>query len=97
MLRVLLVWQDLVQLLRNVESEMRKCEESLREEVEKMEKYRVDDIRRTHNYDEYITTYLLMLAEQGSLADLVEDKRPGNVFSKTNKKTKAVKKTLKRK
>ncbi|GFR10814.1 ubiquitin carboxyl-terminal hydrolase BAP1, partial [Trichonephila clavata] len=32
----------------------------------------VDDCRRTHNYDQFICTFLSMLAEQGKLADLVE-------------------------
>jgi len=41
-------------------------------ELEKRKKFRVDDSRRTHNYDEFITTFLLMLAEQGKLPDLLE-------------------------
>lgn len=41
-------------------------------ELEKRKKYRVDDSRRTHNYDEFITTFLLMLAEQGKLPELLE-------------------------
>lgn len=32
----------------------------------------IDDCRRTHNYDQFITTFLSMLAEQGQLASLVE-------------------------
>lgn len=31
----------------------------------------VDDCRRTHNYDEFICTFLSMLAFQGTLAELV--------------------------
>lgn len=43
----------------------------------------IDDCRRTHNYDEFICTFLSMLAEQGKLANLVEQnlilpKRPSN-------------------
>ena len=33
----------------------------------------IDDCRRTHNYDAFVTTFLTMLAEQGHLADLVND------------------------
>lgn len=33
--------------------------------------FQVDDCRRTHNYDEFICTFLSMLAHQGSLAELV--------------------------
>lgn len=32
----------------------------------------IDDCRRTHNYDEFICTFLSMLADQGTLATLVE-------------------------
>jgi hypothetical protein len=31
-----------------------------------------DDCRRVHNYDEFITTFLTMLAEQNLLGDLVQ-------------------------
>lgn len=31
----------------------------------------VDDCRRTHNYDEFICTFLSMLAHQGVLGELV--------------------------
>lgn len=31
----------------------------------------MDDCRRTHNYDEFICTFLSMLAQQNVLADLV--------------------------
>ena len=32
----------------------------------------IDDCRRTHNYDQFICTFLSMLAKEGHLADLVE-------------------------
>lgn len=38
---------------------------------------KVDDGRRTHNYDEFICTFLSMLAEQGTLASLVEQNTIG--------------------
>ncbi len=46
--------------------------------------FQVDDCRRTHNYDQFICTFLSMLAEQGHLAGLVEQhiatkRRPSNV------------------
>ena len=47
----------------------------------------VDDGRRTHNYDEFICTFLSMLAEQGTLASLVEQNTIGRKRShrfKTN-------------
>ncbi|XP_023015317.1 ubiquitin carboxyl-terminal hydrolase calypso [Leptinotarsa decemlineata] len=75
--------KDLLALLRNLENEICMCEISLKDENDKQNKYKVDDSRRTHNYDEFICTFLSMLAEQGKLADLVEQnlvapKRPNN-------------------
>ncbi|KAF5285808.1 hypothetical protein FQA39_LY04269 [Lamprigera yunnana] len=77
--------QDLLALLRNLENEICICEISLKDENDKQNKYRVDDCRRTHNYDEFVCTFLSMLAEQGKLADLVEQhllvpKRPGGAL-----------------
>ncbi|RZF32031.1 hypothetical protein LSTR_LSTR007109 [Laodelphax striatellus] len=64
--------KDLLALLRNLEVEISVCEGNLRDENEKRKKYKVDDCRRTHNYDEFICTFLSMLAQQGKLADLVQ-------------------------
>lgn len=36
----------------------------------------VDDSRRTHNYDEFICTFLSMLAQRGILAELVAQQLP---------------------
>ncbi|XP_035214692.1 ubiquitin carboxyl-terminal hydrolase calypso-like [Stegodyphus dumicola] len=64
--------KDLLALLKTVETEIAICESNLHDEIEKRKKYKVDDCRRTHNYDQFICTFLSMLAEQGKLADLVE-------------------------
>ena len=77
--------RDLVALLKALEDEIKTCESSLREELEKRKRYRVDDSRRTHNYEEFITTFLLMLAEQGKLPDLLEKAlNNGSTTSQTN-------------
>ena len=39
-------------------------EDCLKEEVEKRKKF-IDDQRRTHNYDEFICTFISMLAQEG--------------------------------
>ncbi|XP_017773739.1 PREDICTED: ubiquitin carboxyl-terminal hydrolase calypso isoform X2 [Nicrophorus vespilloides] len=89
--------QDLLALLKNLENEICICEINLKDENDKQNKYKVDDCRRTHNYDEFICTFLSMLAEQGKLAELVEQhllvpKRPGGGSTipapKNNKSTK---------
>uniref|UniRef100_A0A0B7A293 Ubiquitin carboxyl-terminal hydrolase n=1 Tax=Arion vulgaris TaxID=1028688 RepID=A0A0B7A293_9EUPU len=73
--------KDLLDLLKNVENEIAICEGNLKEENEKRKKYKIDACRRTHNYDQFIVTFLKMLAEQGLLGDLMEEnmtiKKPG--------------------
>ncbi|XP_060079154.1 ubiquitin carboxyl-terminal hydrolase BAP1-like [Ylistrum balloti] len=78
--------KDLLALLKNVENEIALCETNLKDEIEKKRKYQIDDCRRTHNYDQFICTFLSMLAKEGHLADLVEqqvlaNKRHGSVSS----------------
>lgn len=64
--------KDMVNLLKALETEISSTDSQLKEELEKRKRYRVDDSRRTHNYDDFITMFLLMLAEQGKLPDLLE-------------------------
>uniref|UniRef100_A0A182N3Y7 Ubiquitin carboxyl-terminal hydrolase n=1 Tax=Anopheles dirus TaxID=7168 RepID=A0A182N3Y7_9DIPT len=63
--------KDLLSLLKNLESEITITEQHLCDENEKRERFKLDDCRRTHNYDEFICTFLSMLAHQGVLAELV--------------------------
>lgn len=44
----------------------------LHEENEKRKQYKIDDSRRTFNYDPFICAFLTLLAQQGKLADLVQ-------------------------
>ncbi|XP_038666730.1 ubiquitin carboxyl-terminal hydrolase BAP1 isoform X2 [Scyliorhinus canicula] len=64
--------KELLALLKCVEAEISNCEVCLKEEVEKRKKYKIDDQRRTHNYDEFICTFISMLSQEGMLASLVE-------------------------
>ncbi|XP_043934864.1 ubiquitin carboxyl-terminal hydrolase BAP1 isoform X1 [Protopterus annectens] len=64
--------KELLALLKCVEAEIANYEACLKEEVEKRKKYKIDDQRRTHNYDEFICTFISMLAQEGMLANLVE-------------------------
>lgn len=63
--------RDLNSLLKNLESEILINEQNLSDENDKRYMFKVDDSRRTHNYDEFICTFLSMLAHQGALAELV--------------------------
>ncbi|XP_054137078.1 ubiquitin carboxyl-terminal hydrolase BAP1 isoform X3 [Melozone crissalis] len=64
--------KELLALLKCVEAEIANYEACLKEEVEKRKKFKIDDQRRTHNYDEFICTFISMLAQEGMLASLVE-------------------------
>ncbi|CAG5980746.1 unnamed protein product [Menidia menidia] len=64
--------KELLALLKCVEADIANYEVYLKEEVEKRKKYKIDDQRRTHNYDEFICTFISMLAQEGMLASLVE-------------------------
>lgn len=71
--------QDLRRLLDALEKEILTYEQHLLDELEKRKKYRVEDLRRTHNYDEFINTFILMLADQKMMPDLIaEAKRNPN-------------------
>lgn len=63
--------RDMNSLLKNLESEIMLNEQNLSDENDKRYMFKVDDCRRTHNYDEFICTFLSMLAQQGALAELV--------------------------
>ena len=62
----------------------------------------IDDSRRRHNYDPFISTFLTMLAEQGHIANLLEQqntiiKRVSTAYVKTNNNTvKKENKTIKK-
>ena len=64
--------RDLVTILRGIETDIFCIENKIRDENEKKKKFRTDDCRRIHNYDEFITSFLAMLLEQNMLAELVQ-------------------------
>lgn len=63
--------KDMIALLKALEAEITACDNSLKDELEKRKRYRIDDSRRSHNYDDFITTFILMLTQQGKLPDLL--------------------------
>ena len=63
--------KDIIALLKALEDEITTCDNSLKDELEKRKRYRIDDSRRSHNYDDFITTFILMLTQQGKLPDLL--------------------------
>ncbi|KAL4715909.1 hypothetical protein ACJJTC_013209 [Scirpophaga incertulas] len=69
--KLLLSHSELNILQSNIVSEIQLCQQALKDENDKRDMYKVDDCRRTHNYDEFICTFLSMLAERGALAELV--------------------------
>lgn len=79
---------DLVTILRSIETDIFCTENRIRDENEKKKKFRTDDCRRIHNYDEFITSFLAMLLEQNLLAELVQAGL-GKAEKKVDKKTEA--------
>ncbi|XP_013164736.1 PREDICTED: ubiquitin carboxyl-terminal hydrolase calypso isoform X2 [Papilio xuthus] len=69
--KLLLTQPELALLMANIVAEVQACQQALNDENDKRDMYKVDDCRRTHNYDEFICTFLSMLAERGALAELV--------------------------
>ncbi|KAK8387375.1 hypothetical protein O3P69_018156 [Scylla paramamosain] len=63
----------LLHLVHLLGEEITTCEAQLRDELDQRKRYKVDDSRRTHNYDQFIITFLAMLAEQGKISDLVKE------------------------
>lgn len=64
--------KDMAFLSQRLNVEIESVEATLRDEIEKRRKYKVDNSRRTHNYEPFIMTFLSLLASHGKLADLVE-------------------------
>lgn len=64
--------RDIKSLSERLTTEIGKFDTTLKEEIDKRCKYKVDNSRRTHNYEPFITTFLLLLAKEGILADLLE-------------------------
>ena len=77
--------KDLLTLLKTIEVDIHSCMDTLRDENDKRKKHRIDDSRRVHDYDEFITTFLAMLAERGHLGDLLEHSMNLNVSSSKKK------------
>ncbi|XP_061383956.1 ubiquitin carboxyl-terminal hydrolase calypso [Danaus plexippus] len=71
MRKLLFTHAELNSLMNSIMSEVQACQQALNDENDKRDMYKVDDCRRTHNYDEFICTFLSMLAERGVLAELV--------------------------
>lgn len=64
--------EDMRKLSMQLRREIEKVESSIKEENDKRLKQKIDNSRRTHNYEPFIMTFLSMLAMQGKLADLIE-------------------------
>lgn len=69
--KLLLSHSELNALMSCIVGEVQSCQQALNDENDKRDMYKVDDCRRTHNYDEFICTFLSMLTERGALAELV--------------------------
>lgn len=66
---------ELQEAMQTVDESYKSYRACHKEEVEKLNKFKVDDSRRRHCYEPFITTFLAMLAERGHLADLLEEQQ----------------------
>lgn len=62
---------ELLALLNNLKTEIATTEQHLNDENDKRNMFKVDGCRRTHNYDDFICTFLSMLAHEGALGELL--------------------------
>nr|CAB3225068.1 ubiquitin carboxyl-terminal hydrolase BAP1-like [Phallusia mammillata] len=65
------VW-DVVCMLPIFTDEIFKCKQQLGEEIEKRQKYKIDDARRTHDYVPFISLFLAMLEERGLMTPILD-------------------------
>lgn len=68
---------DLQKCMQDLDEMFKTCQSAYREEVEKINRYKVEDCRRRHNYDPFVSTFLTMLADQGHLARILEKQNTG--------------------
>jgi len=93
---------DLQKSLQSLDDQYKKLNTAYKEELEKIEKYKIDDCRRQHNYEPFVATFLGMLADQGHLTTLLEQQnnaslKRSNAAGVGGKKTKNKKKKMKKK
>ena len=69
------IWEA-AKVATNIQSEVKKCNNRLSEEIEKRKKYKIDDARRTHDYVPFISLFLAMLEERKLLSPLLDENLP---------------------
>ncbi|CAG0890244.1 unnamed protein product [Cyprideis torosa] len=77
--------RHLTTLLESTMRDLDSYSVKLKEENEKRQRFRVEDCRRTHNYDPFITTFLMTLASQGKLSTLLAQQGGGNSAASNTK------------
>ena len=77
------ILKDLIGVMTFLNLEISRWQRTLREEQKNKQKAQLDDSRRVHDYDHFITTFLSMFFEQG-LLDQVIDKELYQPLSERN-------------
>jgi len=55
-----------------VETKLEECQQGIAEEEEKRRQWKLENVRRRHNYIPFIMQMLKILAEKGELLSLIE-------------------------
>jgi len=72
--------------LQEVETKLQECQEGVAEEEEKRHQWKLENIRRRHNYIPFIMQMLRILAEKGELVTLIEQAKQKEAQKKKEKK-----------
>lgn len=79
-----MILRDLTRLVALLSKQISICQYEFDFERSKIKRYELDASRRTHNYDELIESFLLMLTEKGVFDEIFEKKRNLKFLSKRN-------------
>lgn len=77
---------DLMLLIAHLNRQINDWRKTHREEQVKHEKFRLDDSRRVHDYDSFITHFLGYFFEQGLLEQMLEETEPEKSTSENSRR-----------
>lgn len=76
---------EAIEMMKQIKVDIDRYSSLLNEELEKLDKFKVDDARRTHDYIPFISLFLAMMHEQNLLTPLLEQTAPAALMRKRSK------------